>query len=352
MAQITVAPGRCWQYSHYVGRQGGAGTGFGQPVSIAPAKNGIMFVANRGGAGRISKVKIDNEEFLKEFGRTDVQVNPFGGPSVPEQESPFVWLTAIALDRAENVYASDEWRHRITVFDNDGEMVKTWGEAGEGEAQLNGPSGLAFDADDNVWIVNSLNSRIQRFDKDGKYLGGFGRKGNAQGDLDLPWGITIDNDGDIYVADWNNHRVQKFSPDGTHLLTFGSGRKTGVSTDGGTPYSHTFQAHVAVNPRDLNHPTGVAVDGDGDVYVADWMNERVVIFDAKADPVATLRGDATGLSRWAELSIQANPDMEKARRRVKNPEIQNYFRMPVGCAFDQDSGRLPFRLTWPSTPET
>ena len=82
------------------------------------------------------------------------------------------------------------------------------------------------------------------------------------------------------------------------------------------------------------------MDGEGDVYVVDWMNERVVIFDAKADPVATLRGDATGLSKWAELSIAANPDMEKARHRVKTPEIQNYFRMPVACTFDQASNQL------------
>ena len=339
MAQITVAPGRCWQYSHYIGRQGGAGTGFGQPVAVAVDKDGVLFVANRGGAGRISKVTVE-EDFLKEFGRVEVQANPFGPAAPQEQENPFVWLTGIALDQDGNVYASDEWRNRITVFDHDGETLGTWGEAGEGEGQLAGPSGMKFDGDNNVWIVNSKNGRIQKFDKEGKYLGGFGRQGTGAGELDLPWGMTIDNQGDIYVADWNNHRVQKFSPDGTLLLTFGSGKRTGISPDGGTPYSHSFQAHVEVKPSDLNHPTGVAVDGDGDVYVMDWMNERVVIFDDKADPVATLRGDATGLSKWAQLSINANPDMAKAMRRVKTPEIQNYFRMPVGCAFDQANNRL------------
>jgi len=326
MALITVAPGRCWQYSHYVGRRGGAGAGFIQPVGVAAGKDDVLYVANRAGS-RITKTTVD-QEFLKEFGR--------GG----EEEGEMVWLTAVALDQDENVYVSDEWLHRVTVFDSEGELLETWGDAGEQEGQINGPSGMAFDAEDNVWIVNSLGSRVQRFTKHGQYLGGFGTKGSAKGELDMPWGITLDNEGNIYVADWNNHRVQKFSPDGAHLLTFGSGERTGISHDGGTPYSHTFQAHVEVNPRDLNHPTGVAVDGDGDVYVVDWMNERVVIFDAKADPLATLRGDASGLSKWAELSIAANPDMEKARRRVKDPEIQNYFRMPVGCAFDQATGRL------------
>ena len=199
---------------------------------------------------------------------------------------------------------------------------------------------MVFDADDNLWIVNSISSRIQKFTKDGKYLGGFGVKGSGEGELDMPWGIAIDNQGDIYVADWNNHRIQKFSPDGAHLLTFGSGKHTGISPDGGTPYSHTYQAHVSVNPKDLNHPTGVAVDGDGDVYVVDWMNERVVIFDSQARTVATLRCEASGLSKWSEQSIAANPDMEKARGRVKNPEVQNYFRMPVACIYDRAGDRL------------
>ena len=345
MAQITLARGRCWQYSHYIGRGGQAGMGFSNPAGAAPAKNGILFVANRGSGAnghvvpRIVKATVD-QEFIKEFGRGTR--DPIVGDA--EQPAPFpsrnMWLTAVALDQDENVYVTDEWQNAVIVFDNDGELLKTWGEQGDEEDKLNGPSGMAFDDQDNIWIVNSSSSRIQKFTKGGQYLGGFGEKGSGEGELDMPWGITIDNEGDIYVADWNNDRVQKFDTDGSHLLTFGSGRKAGISPDGGTPYSHTYQSHIAVNPRDLNHPTGVAVDADGDVYVVDWMNERLVIFDDKADPLTTLRGDASGLSKWAELSVAADPDIEKARRRVKTPEIQNYFRMPVDCAFDQANNRL------------
>ena len=332
MAQITVAAGRCWQYSKYIGRQGAAGTGFTAPIGVAVGKDDMLYVASRNNP-RITKTTL-GEEFILEFGR-----------GMPEQPgAPFLsrhmWITAIALDNDENVYTTDEWNNSVIVYDKDGKLLKNWGEKGEEEGKLNGPSGMAFDSDDNIWIVNAINSRVQKFTKDGQYLSGFGQKGSGEGQLDMPWGITIDNEGNIYVADWNNHRVQKFSTGGAHLLTFGSGKRMGISPDGGTPYSHTYQAHIDVNPKDLNHPTGVAVDGDGDVYVVDWMNERVVIFDNEADPVATLRGDATGQSKWAEMSISANPDMEKARRRVKTPEIQNYFRMPVACTFDRASNRL------------
>ena len=332
MAVITVASGRCWQYSHYVGRQQTAGTGFSAPIGVALGKDDTLYVANRNNP-RVTKATV-GQEFIKEFGR-----------GIPEQVgAPFpsrhMWLTAVVLDKDENVYVADEWHNSIIVYNSDGDILTNWGEQGDGEGKLNRPSGMVFDADDNLWIVNSVNSRIQKFTKEGKYLESFGKKGNGPDELDMPWGITIDDDGDIYIADWNNNRIQKFSPDGTHQLSFGSGKPAGISPDGGTPYSHTYTSHIAVNPNDLNHPTGVAVDGDGDVYVVDWMNERVVIFDSQARTVATLRGDASGLSKWAQQSIGANPDMEIARSRVKNPEIQNYFRMPVACIYDRAGDRL------------
>jgi len=332
MALITVASGRCWHYSHYVGRGGATGMGFNYPVGVAAGKDGMLYVLSRL-LPRITKLTVD-QEFIGEFGK--------GTPENPRAPFPSrnMWLTGVVLDEDENVYITDEWHNGVIVYDSDGELLKSWGEQGEEEGKLNGPSGMAFDADDNIWIVNSINSRIQKFTKDGQYLGGFGEKGGGEGELDRPWGITVDNEGDIYVADWRNHRVQKFSPEGTHLLTFGSGRATGVAVDGSTPYSHVFKREIGVNPSDLNHPSGVAVDGDGDVYVADWMNERVVIFNPKAEPVVTLRGDASGLSKWAEKTFEANPDMLKSRNMVIEPEIQNYFRMPVACTFDQASNRL------------
>ena len=311
MAIETVVGRRAWIYSHNVGRYGEAGTGFAVPVDIAAAKDGVLFVADRGldaaQVQRISKVTVE-QEFITEFGR--------GG----DDEGQFRLLTAVALDREENVYASDEWLNRITVFDKDGTLLRTWGEAGTGEGQLDGPSGLAFDPDENLIVVNGFNSRVQKFSKEGRYLSGFGRKGSAEGELDTPWGITIDNNGDIYVADWNNHRVQKFSADGAHLLTFG---------------------HGGSGPGSLRHPSSVAVDGEGDVYVVDWMNERVVIYDSEAKPLTHLRGDAADISKWAQMSYDSNADMVKRLRQVPNLEEQlKVFRMPVACAFDQEANRL------------
>jgi DNA-binding beta-propeller fold protein YncE len=285
-------------------------------VGVAVAKGGVMYVANRAGeqnpGTRITKATVD-QEFINEFGRT-------GEAYAANAGSHFTWLTGVALDQDENVYASDEWQCRISVFDKDGKLLNVWGERGDGEGQLNGPAGMAFDAQGNLWVANAFNSRIQRFTKDGKYLGGFGKNGKGEGELDMPYGVAVDTQGDVYVADWYNHRVQKFSAEGQHLLTFGHG-----GTGSGA----------------LQHPTGVCVDNDGDVYVVDWMHERVVIYTPQAKPLAYLYGDAVEVSKWGMMSLEANPDMVRRRNQVEDlVDQQRKFRMPTGCAFDRENNRL------------
>jgi sugar lactone lactonase YvrE len=90
----------------------------------------------------------------------------------------------------------------------------------------------------------------------------------------------------------------------------------------------------------LNHPTDVAVDTDGDIYVADWGNHRVCIFDSEGSPLATLIGDAQVMSKWGQQSIDANPDMMKARRRTKSLEPEFRFCFPTAVDFDPETDRI------------
>lgn len=316
MALHTIAAGRGWIYSHHVGRGSLVGQGFSQPVGIALAKDGVFYVANRSGeqnpSARITKATVD-EEFITEFGMAGVAYGVHSG-------SHFTWITGVVLDSDENVYATDEWKNLVSVFDKEGELLSTWGEAGEVDGQLSGPAGIAIDAEENLWVVNSLNSRIQKFSRDGQLLSAFGKKGDGDGEFEMPYGISIDKEGNIYIADWGNDRIQKLSPEGSHMLTFGHGGSGAGS---------------------LNHPTGVCTDNEGDVYAVDWMNERVVIYSKEAKPLTYLHGDAVEVSKWGAMSIDANPDMKRRRAQVYDlEEQQRKFRLPTGCAFDMENNRL------------
>ncbi len=300
----TVAAGRVFDYSYCIGMYGMSGQGFWTPQDFALADD-TLYVLSRGAeelGQRVSRVTLDHQ-FLGQFGA-------FG-----RGDGQFVWPRSITLDDDGNVYASDDFLNRVSVFDPEGAFLSCWGESGSGKGELNGPCGIAIDADGNMLVVDSQNHRVQRFTKEGKFLGGFGQKGKHDGEFDLPWGLCLDAEGNVYVADWKNNRVQKFDADGNFLLKFEASPTSGVG--------------------DLSGPTGVAVDSEGDVYVADWGNHRLQIYAPDGRFIATLVGDAQQPSPWTQTYIDANPDIIKARRRV-NLEPEWRFRRPVSVRVDEN----------------
>jgi sugar lactone lactonase YvrE len=301
MLTTTVA-GRTWNFSHAIGRNAAAGNGFTQPVAVAAGSDGTLYVLNRGseGAGgvqaenkRIGKITID-EQFIGDFARGQL-----------------TWPAGIALDSDGNLYCSEEFLHKIFIYNEDGEHIGDWGEPGSAEGQLNGPSGIEFDSRGNLLVVDSGNNRIQSFTKDGGFNGVIG-----EGLLSSPWGIAVDCDDNVYVADWGNDRVVKFSPDGELTVTFGGSE--------------------IPNGGELDHPADVAVDSQGDVYVSDWGNKRIQIYEPDGSVITALYGDAVEFSKWAAEVINSNPDAQKAYRRVKDRTPMGLFERPVGLTVDSE----------------
>jgi hypothetical protein len=300
----TVAAGRVFDYSYCIGMYGMSGQGFWSPQDFVFGEGDLIYVISRGVeeiGQRITRVTRDHQ-FLGQFGASG------------RGDGQFVWPRSIDLDSQGNVFASDDFLNRISIFDKEGTFLSSWGEMGSGEGELAGPSGIAFDGDDNLLVVDSANNRIQKFTKEGAFLGGFGQPGNGDGEFNLPWGICVDRAGDVYVADWKNNRVQSFDADGNFKVMF-EGNDNGVG--------------------DLHGPTGVAVDSEGDVYITDWGNHRVQVFGSDGHFVTTLVGDAQQPSPWTQTYIDANPDIIKARRRA-NMEPEWRFRRPVAVNVDQN----------------
>ena len=300
--------GRVYNYEYCIGRNANAGAGFSSPADFALGAGRAIYVVNKQnefnpGQG-LTKCTLESEFIWEDR-----------GPGFAGGDSP--WPSSIALDSEEKLYISDDFTSQIVTYDKDGNCLGGWGTKGSGDGELNGPSGVEFDKNDNLYVVDGLNNRVQVFTKDGKFLSKWGSQGAGEGQFNMPWGITIDKNGDVYIADWKNDRVQKFTPDGKHLVTFGS---------------------PGTGEGDLNRPSGVAVDSDGDVYVVDWGNNRLNIYTADGDFITAFVGDADKLAKWSQDSMDANPDYQKARRRVDlSPEY--LFRRPVAVNVD-DEGRI------------
>ena len=338
MPLTTVASGRVYDWSHAVGRGAARGTGFNYIQTMALGKGGVLYTTNRGSENNFgmhcNKVQLGGpgeEELIADFFE------------YCEGDGRSTWPMGIAVDSNDHVYVSDEWQNTVSVFDSSGKFLRKFGETGSGDGQLVRPAGLAVEKSGNIIVVDSGNNRLQVFSPDGKFVGKCGGPGNRPGEFNQPWGITLDNDGNIYVADWKNHRVQKLSAQGKPLMCIG---EYGAIEQPEDAYAVTYLGpYIAAasekagnpSPGKLNHPTDVAVDSDGDIYVADWGNHRVCVFDAEGNPITSLVGDAHVLSKWGQQSIDANPDMMKARRRVKSLEPQWRFCFPTAVDFDPET---------------
>ena len=300
---------RTFTYSHCIGRGANGGEGFRYPMDVALGPNGVTYVLNRSSeympSTRVSKCTLGEdygqEQFITEFG------------SYGSEDGQFVSVTSLALDKDQNVYVADEWLNRISIFDKDGTFLRKWGTQGSGDGEFLRPWGLDFDSDDNLWVVDSGNNRVQKFTKDGTIISQWGSGGSGEGEMDSPWGITLDDKGDVYVADWSNSRVQKFTPDGSYLMSFGA------------PGS---------GQGELRRPCGVAVDEEGDVYAVDWGSNRVQAYGPDGSYLTTFLGDAQRLPAWGEESVAANPDMGRARKRVKSLEPEWRFNLPTAVEID------------------
>jgi len=263
--------------------------------------------------------------------------------------------TGVALDAADNVYIANSYNHRIRKITPEGVVSTIVGSTqgfrdGDGtSAQFNYPYGVAVDAEGNVYVADSFNNRIRKITPEGlvsTFAGsteGFRDGAGTSAQFNRPAGVGVDTAGIVYVADYYNHRIRKITPEGlvstlagsTEGFRDGDGRSAqfngpyGVALDAeGNVYVADGDNHLIrkITPEGLvstlagstrgsadgvgtsaqfNYPTDVAVDAEGNVYVADEFNNRI----RKITPeglVSTLAGSTEGFRDGLDRSAQFN----------------------------------------------
>ena len=219
----------------------------------------------------------------------------FGGDGGAATEAQFSWPTGLALDGSGNLYVADTLNHRIRRIDAEGVITTLagTGERGFGgdggaatEAQFSWPIGLALDGLANLYVADRSNHRIRRIDAEGVVTTlagtgerGFGGDGGAATEAQFSWptGLALDGSGNLYVADSGNHRIRRIDAEGVITTLAGTGER-GFGGDGG-----------AATEAQFRWPDGLALDGSSNLYVVDRSNNRIRRIDAEG-VVTTLAG--------------------------------------------------------------
>ena len=289
---------------------------------IAVDKKGNIYIAMRD-HNIISRV--DTKGNMTRYAGTGE--SGYGGDGGKATEARLKLPAGLTIDRKGNLYIADRNNHRIRKVDSRGNITTvagngTAGFSGDGgkatEAQLSRPSGVAVDGKGNLYIADRSNDRIRMVNSKGIITtfagdGVDGFKGDsgpaAQAQLSKPFGLALDKKGNLYIADRGNNRVRRINPQGIIHTVAGDGGFFFMGDNG-----PAYRASIA-------GPTGVAVDKNGVLYIADRNNNRIRSVDTQG-MIRTIAG--TGHQDY-------NGDSEMAR--------DTNLHLPFGVALDQD-GKL------------
>src|SRR5438876_901164 len=208
----------------------------------------------------------------------------------------------VALDASGNLYIADHFNHRIRKVAAATGIITTvagngvFGFAGDGGAatgaRLNYPSGVALDASGNLYIADQNNNRIRKVDAatgiittvagndSPTFFGDGGAATNAS--LYDPTGVALDASGNLYIADQYNHRIRKVDAATGIIATVAGNGIPDFAGDGG-----------AATYASLYHPSGVALDASGNLYIADQYNHRIRKVAAATGIITTVAGNGS-----------------------------------------------------------
>jgi uncharacterized protein (TIGR03437 family) len=199
------------------------------------------------------------------------------------------WLGLMALLMCLTVTAVSGQSGIITTVAGDGTFGYSGDDGPATSASLFYPEGVAADASGNLFIADTNNHRIRKVSASGiitTFAGngtaGFSGDGGPATSAEMfePIGVAMDASGNLFIVDDDDNRIRKVSASGIITTVAGNGT-AGFSGDGGPATSAS-----------LSYPTGVAMDASGNLFIADYGNNRIREVSASGI-ITTVVGDGT-----------------------------------------------------------
>jgi sugar lactone lactonase YvrE len=230
----------------------------------------------------------------------------------------FYYPNGSAIDKLGNIYISEEGAARIRKITPLGEVStlagNNYGNAdGIGmSAQFMNPSGIAIDKQGNLYVADQMNHRIRKITPAGIVTT---LAGSTQGYADgtgsgaqfyRPVGVVVDAQGNVFVGDLFNHKIRKITPSGS--VTTIAGSTYGFADGTGPSAKFAF-------------PAGLALDKEGNLYVADTENQRIRKI-TPAGIVSTFAGTGTngtndGVADVSQFSGPREVDVDAAGKCLR-----------------------------------
>ena len=196
---------------------------------------------------QVGGVEIPNSPFAITTPKTrNKPVNIITGLNAP-------WGIVVCDDASKDIIVAESGSHCITRLIKKGGKMKSFGKIGTKKGQFTGPCGVAVTRDGHVLVTDD--HRLQKLTADGVCVKSVGNKTSGHGRIQfkLPIGIAVDRTtGQIFVVDCDDNHIQVFNSD--------------------MSFSHTF---TPSNNKQFIHPTDVALDNDGHLYVAEYWNHCI-----------------------------------------------------------------------------
>src|SRR5438552_2889415 len=265
------------------------------PIALDPSGN--YYIAS------FSQVfRVDKNGQLSVYAGTGT--SGYSGDGGPATAAALCDIRGIASDSSGNLFFGNECYNGVRRVDAVTHVITTVagngtsGFSGDGgpatAAELDGPIGVAVDGAGNLFIADEFNRRVRRVDAAtqvittvaGTSTRGFSGDGGpaTSAELDEPQDVTIDSAGNLFIADVGSSRIRRVDA-ATQVITTvagSGGGGGGFSGDGGLATS-AF----------LDGPVQVAVDGAGNLFIADEFNGRVRRVDAATQIITTVAGNGT-----------------------------------------------------------
>ncbi len=312
------------------------------PSGVAADHSGNVYVTDTGNH-RIRQ--IDAAGTITTIAGTGEPGFDWKGPAV---EAKLAEPRDVALDNSGNLYFTGPFNFGIRRVDAAGTLSEVAGsgepyDGPEDEHRLSRDRGVAVDGSGNVYIANIYNSYVRRVDADetvtiiaGTREPGYGGDGGpaAEAHLSFPADVTVDKAGNVYVADTGNHRIRRIDATGKITTIAGTG-EPGFSGDGG----------LAAAAK-LASPYALALDGAGNLYVADLGNYRIRVL-TQASPLSPPTELTVTLASYngVDLAWQDNSEGEagfRVQRRVDGSDAWiEIGRTAANTSMFSDSGLEP-----------